>query len=283
MVSSSHRLDFGLQCGISSVPYGFAHGTALVAGLLGTHELLGDLMRQRYNRPTASTDVDASLSHLGYWTDNGAAYYYRKEANKIYADTLCDVKSDAERRGPPYRYFQLDSFWYLKGSSLNNSNCTSAESGLVEWKACVDDFPEGITEFQHLLGLPIVPHSHSRWFAPGCVYRDLMPFIVDQSGSIPANPYNFFNYFLSNAKENWNLAVCEQDWVGKIYETSTSLQTTLKAEQEYFQEMGQAAEASGVSVAYGTVREPTGVLMALTVPCRRQRFVFASIRFSQDR
>lgn len=50
-----------------------------------------------------------SNQYFGYWTDNGAAYYYRFDPKLGYAGTLKAVIKRYREGKIPVRYLQLDS------------------------------------------------------------------------------------------------------------------------------------------------------------------------------
>jgi len=52
------------------------------------------------------------MNKLGYWTDNGAAYYYKDL--RCYA-ARCWRRASVCTNGFPLGYMQLDSWWYPKG------------------------------------------------------------------------------------------------------------------------------------------------------------------------
>ena len=62
-----------------------------------------------------ANDATPYLERLGYWTDNGAAYYYQYDASQGYTGTLLGVRSYFASLGVPLAYMQLDSWWYPKG------------------------------------------------------------------------------------------------------------------------------------------------------------------------
>ena len=59
------------------------------------------------------------LRYLGYWTDNGAQYYYGFEQALGYAGTLFQVRDEFSRMRIPLGYVQLDSWFYGKGHDDN--------------------------------------------------------------------------------------------------------------------------------------------------------------------
>src|SRR5262249_28717003 len=58
-------------------------------------------------RPRA--DADTALRYLGYWTDNGAYYYYNYDPALGYGATLAALVQHLRARAVPVRYLQLDS------------------------------------------------------------------------------------------------------------------------------------------------------------------------------
>ena len=61
-----------------------------------------------------AADEYIELTHLGYFSNNGAAYYYNTFQNASYVNTFLAVHSEARKKGIPYQYYQLDSFFYPK-------------------------------------------------------------------------------------------------------------------------------------------------------------------------
>jgi hypothetical protein len=97
-------IESGLRGTVDAVPAGvggYTMPTLLVAGqgLTSTVEEWGRLLRKYHgkSKPVAEAlrdnyDRDPSLRYLSYWTDAGAAYYYKTESGKNYEQTMKDVK-----------------------------------------------------------------------------------------------------------------------------------------------------------------------------------------------
>ena len=101
-----------------------------------------------------------------YWTDNGACYYYYSGKNySNYEELLVAVKEDADSSGIPFRYVQLDSWWYFKGKG----------GGVKNWTAMPDIFPNGIASMVEKTGWPVVGHNRywygrSMWLSMTCLF-----------------------------------------------------------------------------------------------------------------
>ena len=106
---------------------------------------------------------DLSLDVLGYATDNGAYYYYKTETGAngkplTYEETLLNVAADAKNRSIPYKYMQLDSWWYTQGKG----------GGVTNWTATAKTFPHGLEWFHEQVGMPF--YAHNRYWAAENVY-----------------------------------------------------------------------------------------------------------------
>ncbi|MBM4397894.1 MAG: hypothetical protein FJ087_19690 [Deltaproteobacteria bacterium] len=201
------EVRYGLHGEIEQVPAGFAHRFVVVRGrgVAATIERWGDLLLADRGRTRTDRYADPGLSHLGYWTDNGAYYYYAKEPGLNEQDTLLAVKADADARGIPFGYFQLDSWWYFKAPGKG----IGGPGGLVRWEPLPEMFPDGLASFRSRLGLGMV--AHNRWFAIDNDYKDMAPFVAGPEMSLPttAAPYE---RFMDDAVK-WGIFTYEQDWL----------------------------------------------------------------------
>ena len=115
--------EFGgdLACGlhglVDSVPEGFTQEYILYAGQ-GVNQTVYDWGTQLLKlggKSRSAQDSDRTANYLGYWTDNGAFYYYNTEPGKNYETTMLDVVQHLKSERIPVGYLQLDSWWYKKG------------------------------------------------------------------------------------------------------------------------------------------------------------------------
>jgi hypothetical protein len=72
-------------------------------------------MQKTFNRKNKYRLNDLTINYLGYYTDNGAYYYYSTQSNMNYEQTIIYIK---ENLTMPIHSIQFDSWWYYKG--LNN-------------------------------------------------------------------------------------------------------------------------------------------------------------------
>jgi hypothetical protein len=175
MVADLNRNDDGtiesrINPRITDIPRGLAHRTLLVVanGINDAFDKWGHALTDLNGKKRPANDSDPSLKSLGYWTDNGAAYYYDWEPSLGYTGTLLAVKDDFEKAGITLGYMQLDSWWYPKGES-GDWNRIHGSQGIARYEAHPDIFPQGLTAFQHDLGLPLI--THARWIDAKSPYR----------------------------------------------------------------------------------------------------------------
>ena len=169
-------------CG--TCPAGFTQ-QSLVAfgrGINRTWDVWGGALRDLGHAKRPGNDADAVLKYLGYWTDNGAVYYYNYDPGQ----GLRRHPSVAGRtlpEGADSNPLPADrSWWYYKsttdadgkpGDKSKNSNLPAGEwnryGGMLEYKAHADLFPNGLAVFQKTIGLPLV--THNRWVDPASPYH----------------------------------------------------------------------------------------------------------------
>ena len=158
-------LSYGVLGSVTSIPAGFVARTLLGATRGGpTGAMLAVGRRALQYHGTTTRPPDMTTTSLGYGTDNGAYYYYQTEKNKTsgkpmtYEQTLLDVAADAKARGIPYKYMQLDSWWYPQGKG----------GGVTQWEAKPEVFPHGLEWLHEQLGMPF--YMHNRMWAAENVY-----------------------------------------------------------------------------------------------------------------
>jgi hypothetical protein len=250
------EISSGLNAGIASLPAGFEHQTLIAFGAKintawgswghGLVELEGA------RRP--ANDADAGLRYLGYWTDNGASYYYNYDRQRGYAGTLQALVERYRAEGIPIRYLQLDSWWYYKTLTDQNGQAGAAKDadlppgewnrfgGLLKYEAHPALFPDGLAAFQSRIGLPLMVHN--RWIDPASPYQQRYH-ISGFAAIDPAWWQEIMGYVASA-----HVVTYEQDWMNVIYEHSPALATTPGIGEAFTDGMARAAEQRGISLQY---------------------------------
>ena len=206
----------GVFASITEIPAGYTHPTVLVGAHGGPTPALmawGDVLLAKTGKTRtnyADHPTDLSLTHIGYWTDNGAWYHYlcseccggggsqnacpcpeECASGETMEHTMLQVKADLAARKIPIKYFMFDSWWYPKAGdpSANSSKPWPIRdgNGMLTWTPEPQVFPDGL---EYWLGVPTF--LHARYLAPQTPYRDIPALkdkmICEESGSTPPGP-----------------------------------------------------------------------------------------------
>ncbi|HVU34824.1 MAG TPA: hypothetical protein VHE61_15430 [Opitutaceae bacterium] len=250
------RIASGLNPGVRDLPAGFTQATLLVfgQGINATWDAWGRALQELVHRKAPANDADAGLRYLGYWTDNGADYYYNYDPRLGYAGTLEALVTRYRREGIPIRYLQLDSWWYEKTftspegrpGGTKNPALPAGEwnryGGLLKYEADPALFPDGLGAFQRRLGLPLI--THNRWVDPASPYR--ATYRISGYAAVDPRWWHDIMTYLGSA----GVGTYEQDWLNIIYEHSPTLSTTVGAGDAFTGGMARAAAERGLSLQY---------------------------------
>jgi hypothetical protein len=223
-------------------------------------DVWGEGLTSLQGKVRPNNEADVFLKYFGYWTDNGAAYWYNYDADKGYQGTLQAVVDTYKAEAIPLHYMQLDSWWYHKtltgadGKQQQPKNSKLPEGdwnrygGAVEYKAHPFVFPNGMEAFHQSTGLPFM--THNRWIDPTSPYHDKYKI----SGVAAVDPA-FWNEIDSYLTANGVVAY-EQDWLNQILQYSPELSSNVDLGDAFFDGMANAAKKRGMSLQYcmGTPR-----------------------------
>lgn len=242
---------------ITKFPKGFSYSTIMVlgSGIRSSWNDWGAVLRALYHRKYPDKDADPLLKYYGYWTDNGADYYYNYDTTLGYEKTLLKLKQYYQDQHIPMGYMQLDSWWYEKtnfdpdgkpGDNFKNKNLPEGPwnkyGGLLEYVADPFLFPKGMSDFQRRLGIPMA--THNRWIDPLSPYHKKYKI----SGIMSPDP-KFWEDIMHYLKSSG--VVCyEQDWLNYIYSNSPEMQSTLTAGNLFTDGMANAAEKNNMTLQY---------------------------------
>ncbi len=226
-------------------------------GVVDSMNSLGAALLAESGKKAIDKNGTFFLKYLGYWTDNGAFYYYRTEPGRNYATTLLDLGAYIKKEGIPVRHLQLDSWWYYK-SKIDN--------GVYLWEPIKEMFPEGLVEFQKKLGMPLT--FHNRYFAIDTPYKDKMPFIGNEGakpgeekqgnerGNGPSakdglHPLTreVFDIWGSDVKK-WGGVMYEQDWLGTQISRVNTLRGDPNLAANWMKNMNDAMAEQGLDIQY---------------------------------
>jgi hypothetical protein len=261
MIASMHgdgktEIASGLNEGVADLPAGFTHLTlmALGVGVNATWDSWGSALTGLQGVQRPRNDADIGLRYLGYWTDNGAEYYYDYDRKLGYAGTLEALVQRYRAEGIPIRYLQLDSWWYYKTYTDPDGRTGKPKNdrlpleewnrygGLIKYQAHLSLFPEGLAAFQQRVGLPLI--AHNRWIDPASPYHQR--YRISGLAALDPDWWREIIGYLSSAQ----VVTYEQDWLNVIYERSPELAASLKAGDAFSDGMAGAAREKGLSMQY---------------------------------
>ncbi|UCE85513.1 MAG: hypothetical protein JSU66_14410, partial [Deltaproteobacteria bacterium] len=275
------RASDGVRCGwhgdLEAVPRGFASELALLAGD-GPRRVLeawGTLVRRRHATQRPSRYHDDHLARLSYWTDNGAAYWYRSEPDCDVPTTLERVARGLREQGVPVRAFQLDS-WFYRHAVTRPINTDESQvvppTGLVAWEARADCLPDGIADLRRRLGDPPLI-LHTRHFASASPYFELHEAWTDGERAHPRTAALCATRVSQSA--DWGAVTYEQDWLIECFLGVRGLRARPDRARDWQEGLDRAAGAHGLSLQW-CMPSPADLFQTVTL-----RNV-ASVRTSGD-
>ncbi len=222
-----HSSD-GIRCGwhgdLTSVPRGFGTELALVGGTDARDCLdrWAQLLVDRAGTHRLPRGIDALGSHVSYWTDNGAAYWYRTEPSpdgdgrRSVTETLVDTLADLRVRDVPFKAVQLDSWFYPHRAirPFDTDAWDVPPTGLSRWEARDDILPGGIAELRREMGEPPLV-AHCRHLSSDSPYLADHECWVDGEYAHPVD-VSLYERYLDQAV-SWGVQTFEHDWLVECF------------------------------------------------------------------
>src|SRR5258706_12744774 len=239
--SSAGELESRISPRIATIPRGLAHRTLLVVanGINRAFDSWGQALTDLNGKTRPANDADPTLKSLGYWTDNGAAYYYNFEPSLGYTGTLLAVKDEFAKAGVSLGYMQIDSWWYPKGERGDwNHYPPWLPEGITRYEAHPDIFPNGLGGFQKDLGLPLI--THARWIDAKSPYRQK----YRMSNNVIIDPA-YWNAIGTNLR-NAGVFGYEQDWLDEFATASYNIND----QNAFMDNMALLGSTFGLSMQY---------------------------------
>ncbi|HTN99119.1 MAG TPA: hypothetical protein VL068_00470, partial [Microthrixaceae bacterium] len=211
-----------LRCGwngdLDSVPAGFGTDLAVIAGS-GPRDCLniwGSLLLERAGTVRPGRWADALASRPSYWTDNGAAYWYRTEPGHDVAGSIVSAVDDLRDKDVPVGAVQLDSWFYPHEDlrPFDTDEWVVPPSALTAWEERADVLPEGIASLRERLGNPPIV-AHIRHLSASARIAGEYPVYVDGPYAAPATPA-IYERWLDQCLA-WGVETFEHDWLVEVF------------------------------------------------------------------
>ena len=251
------RVASGFNANLRNIPAGFTQQTLIAFGngINHTWDVWGGALLSLENAKRPADGSDIVSKYLGYWTDNGAFYYYNYDMAKGYAGTLQELVERYRQEQIPIRYLQLDSWWYYKttteadgkkGADKKSNKLPAGEwnryGGLLEYKAHPYLFPDGLDSFQKSVGLPLV--THNRWIDPASPYHQRYQI----SGLAAVDPKWWSD--IADYMKTSGIITYEQDWLDHIYQYSPAFSSNVDTGEAFLDDMSRACLQNGITMQY---------------------------------
>ena len=251
-----NQLASGFNRNLRNLPAGFTQSSVLVLtqGINHAFDLWGQALAVWEGKTRRPNDADPILKYLGYWTDAGAAYWYNYDLKLGYTGTLQALMDSYRTKKIPFRYLQLDSWWYDKSLTRYDGKAELPKNsklplgdwnrygGTMQYKADPSLFPDGLEAFHEQIGLPFA--THNRWIDLASPYRQRYKF----SGIAAVDPA-FWNEIATYLHDNG--VICyEQDWLNEIFNNSPELSSTIDQGEAFLNSMAANCKSHGLSMQY---------------------------------
>jgi hypothetical protein len=227
-LDSFHDQTIGLngatvRCGwhgdLESVPAGFSTDLAVIAGD-GPRECLdtwGAILLARAGTVRPGRWADALTSRPSYWTDNGAAYWYKTEPGLgDVADSIVAAVDDLRANDVPVGSVQLDS-WFYPHTELRPFDTDEWVVPPTAMEACEerdDVLPAGIADLRSRLGDPPLV-AHIRHLSSTAAIAADTPVYVDGPYAAPSTAEAYGRWL--DQCLTWGVETFEHDWLVEVF------------------------------------------------------------------
>ncbi len=208
-------IRWGWHGDLDEVPEGFASSLAVLAGD-SPRRLLDRWAELVAPVPRLPVDHDTLGRQVSYWTDNGAAYWYRTEPPRTVTETVSDAVASVTAAGVTVGAVQLDSWFYPHETirPFDTDEWVVPPSGLVDWAPRADILPDGLAPLRDGVDRrPLV--THCRHLSKQSRLADRFDCWVDDEYAHPQGA-DYYEHLLDRAVE-WGVETFEHDWLVECF------------------------------------------------------------------
>jgi hypothetical protein len=244
-----------LRCGwhgdLDEVPAGFATELAVFAapdprsGL----DAWGGLLQARAATVRPGRWPDALGTRPSYWTDNGAAYWYRTEPGLDPVGSVVAAVEDLRAQDVPVGAVQLDSWFYPHTDTrpFDADEWEVPPSPMLAWEERPDVVPDGIDALRDRLGgAPLV--AHIRHLAAAAPIAAQLPVHVDGELAAPADA-QMYERWLDQCVA-WGVETFEHDWLVEVFFGVRGLRAAPGRARAWQEGIDRAARERGITLQW---------------------------------
>lgn len=214
------------------------------------------LLRERFTFPPRTRYADVTMSRLSYWTDNGAAYWYRRESGlslpQSIERTVNHIQKDLSL---PIAAVEIDSWFYPHHITRDVQEVgylhVVPPTGMHLWEPREDVLgPGGIAALHKRLGeRPLILHCrHISSHSPYVNDTATGPWWVHGDGAHPRTAALW--YRLMQQAVAWGAITFEQDWICDVWFGTQQLRETPGRVSQWQRDLNDAAEENGISLIW---------------------------------
>lgn len=244
-----------VRCGwhgdLDAVPAGFATDLAVMAGDAprACLDAWGRLLLERAGTVRPGRWPDALGTRPSYWTDNGAAYWYRTEPGHDAPGSVVAAVEDLRASGVPLGSVQLDS-WFYPHEELRPFDTDEWEvppSAMVAWEARPDVLPDGIADLRARLGNPPLA-AHIRHLSSSAPIAAEVPVYVDGPYAAPATSEAYERWL--DQCLTWGVETFEHDWLVEAFFGVRGLRERPGRARAWQEGIDRAARERGITLQW---------------------------------
>jgi hypothetical protein len=209
----------------------------------------GALLLERAGTVRPGRWADALASRPSYWTDNGAAYWYKTEPGHDLAGSIVAAVDDLRDSGVPVGAVQLDSWFYPHEElrPFDTDEWVVPPSALTAWEERSDVLPEGIADLRDRLGGPPMV-AHIRHLSSGAAIAAELPVHVDGPYAAPATPA-IYERWLDQCLA-WGVETFEHDWLVEVFFGVRGLRERPGRAKQWQEGIDRAARERGITLQW---------------------------------
>ena len=274
-------VEDGLRCGwhgdLNEAPAGFTTELAIWGAdspRAALDEWGADIRAQNGSVVRPGRYADDVNRRPSYWTDNGAAYWYKTEPGYDVPSTIVATIDDLRARNVPFSTVQLDSWWYPHETlrPFDTAEWMVPPSGLMQWDARDDVLPDGVAALRARLGNPTLT-THCRHLAAASPYVSEFDCWVDGERAHPKSS-DLYERWMDQAV-GWGVETFEHDWLIECFLGVRGLRQAPGRAREWQEGVDAAADERGMTLQWCM---PTAADLCQTVTLSR----VTSVRTSGD-
>ena len=244
-----------VRCGwhgdLASVPAGFATDLAVIAGD-GPRACIdewGRILLERAGTVRPGRWADALAAKPSYWTDNGAAYWYKTEPGLDPAGSVVAAVEDLRAKDVPLGAVQLDS-WFYPHEDIRPFDTDEWEvppSAMVAWEERSDVLPDGIADLRRRLGDPPLV-AHIRHLSSSAPIVDEVPVFLDGPYAAPSTPEGYERWL--DQCQAWGVETFEHDWLVEVFFGVRGLREAPGRARAWQEGIDRAARERGITLQW---------------------------------